>query len=109
MPSTFQKETSSKTKTSPTSRPPYNKRLARFRKQGKGWWLLTLLIILLFLAGGAVLLLSNNSSTGVAGRVSAALSTHDFGTVKINGGIINTRFALAVEEGTVVIQSLGTT
>jgi hypothetical protein len=107
MSSTFQKESSHKTP--PTSRPPYPKRLARFRKQGKGWWLLALLIILVFLAGGAVLLLSSTPTTGAAGRVSAALSTHDFGTIKIKGGFINTRFPLVVEEGTVVVQSLGTT
>jgi hypothetical protein len=107
MSSTFQKESSPDTP--PTSRLPYRKRLARFRKQGKGSWLILLPIFLLILAGGVVLILSTTSSTGVAGRIKASLNTHNFGTVKINGGLLTYRFPLAVEEGTVVIQSLGTT
>ena len=107
MPPTFQKNNSPKIPY--PSLPRDNERSIPVRKQRKGWWFLALLIVSLVLAGGAVLLLSFTPTTRAAGRVSAALSTHDFGTVKIKGGIINTRFPLAVEEGAVVIQSLGTT
>jgi hypothetical protein len=101
MPSTLQNKSSQNT--SQSSMPLTHKRPQKFR-----WWPFALLLALVVLASSALLLLTPSNTTA-EGRLSASLNTHNFGPVKINGGLITTRFPLTVEAGSVVVQSLGTT
>ena len=104
MPSTLQRD---KSTGSPShSSPPTRKKPAR-RKRRRGYLVFLLAGLVVLVAVISVGLVTANTTRD--GRISASLKTFNFGTVKITGGLIKTRFPLTVEDGTVVVQKLGTT
>jgi hypothetical protein len=71
----------------------------------KNLWAIVVALILLLVGGAFVLVLLGS---GQSGKLSASASSFDFGQVKINNGLITTRFQLTSDSNSLVTK-VGTT
>ncbi len=83
---------------SKANRPPIRKLL----------WLWISIFAGLLVIGGAAIVLANQPAVEAGGVLTAERTFHDFGQVRIGGGLITTNFPLAVE-GSPLVTELSTT